>query len=98
MPDLPARPDLDHLHRQANDLFEVAKHRNLASAQLAVAREYGFASWARLQTEVERRRILDDRDVDRLSALLIESPELAVEEMEHWCDHPRGAAPLNYVA
>ena len=49
----------------------------LAGAQLAIAREYGFASWARLKREVERREILDARDVDRLRTLLAAEPELA---------------------
>ena len=43
---------------------------SLATAQLTVARRYGFASWVALKTEVERRRILDARDVDGLRALL----------------------------
>ena len=85
MPDLPARPDLVQLRHQAKDLLHAARVGNaaalervhvvservsLASAQLALAREYGFASWAKLKTEVVRRQILDDRDVDRLVALL----------------------------
>jgi len=41
---------------------------------VAVAREYGFASWAKLKTEVDRREILDTRDVTRLNALLAEHP------------------------
>lgn len=113
MPDLPARADLEQLRHQAKDLLRaattgdeaalariarVSARMGLAAAQLAVARGYGFASWARLKTEVDRREILDARDVDRLSGLLAESPELAVDEMQHWRDHPLGAAPLNYVA
>lgn len=72
MPDLPARPDLDHLRHQARDLLRAAKagdaaavgrmaavsdRRTLSAAQLAVAREYGFASWARLKAEVEARTL-----------------------------------------
>ncbi len=113
MPDLPARPDLAQLRHQAKDLLHAARagdaaalerihlvseRVSLASAQLALAREYGFASWARLKTEVVRREILDDRDVDRLVALLADEPELAQVTMEHWCDHPKGASPLGYVA
>lgn len=113
MAELPARPHLDQLRRQAKDLLRAAKTgdreavsrlgamsgpMNLASAQLAVAREHGFASWTRLRTEVERRRILDQRDVAGLAALIAEQPELAVAEMENWCDHPRGPTPLSYVA
>ena len=67
MADLPARPSLDHLRRQARDLLRAARAGDttavgriravadaltLASAQLAVAREYGFASRTRLRDEV----------------------------------------------
>ena len=113
MPDLPARPDLGQLRRQAKELLRAATEGDneargrilavsdqltLASAQLALAREYGFASWPKLKREVERREILDDRDLDRLTALLSEEPELATAQMEHWRDHPRGASPLGYTA
>jgi len=113
VPDLPSRPDLGQLRRQAKELLRAAQggdpdalarlcavsdRRILGSALLAVAREYGFASWAKLKTEVDRRDILDTRDVTRLTALLAVHPELAVEPMLHWCDHPQGATPLGYVA
>ncbi|HEY2266815.1 MAG TPA: ankyrin repeat domain-containing protein [Streptosporangiaceae bacterium] len=70
MADLPASPSLDHLRRQARDLLRavqagdttavgriraVSGAPTLASAQLAVAREYGFASWTRLKDEVTAR-------------------------------------------
>lgn len=70
----------------------------LDSALLAMAPEYRFASWAKLKTEVDRREILDTRDVTRFDALLAEHPELALEPMLHWCDHPHEATPLGYVA
>jgi uncharacterized protein len=113
MADLPSRPDLEQLRHQAKDLLRSAKSGDeaalekigtvsdrvtLASAQLAVARDYGFAGWAALKREVERREILDSRDLRRLTAMLAEDPQLAATEMEHWCDHPRGASPLGYVA
>ena len=61
---LPDRPDLEQLRRQAKELHRASSTRaqqrtrpaTLAAAQLALAREYGFASWARLKQEVERRR------------------------------------------
>ena len=70
MTDLPPRPDLGQLHRQAKDLLRAARagappavariravsgRVTLAAAQLAVAREYGFASWPRLKAEVDAR-------------------------------------------
>jgi Domain of unknown function (DUF5655) len=71
MRQLPERPDLDQLRRQARELHRAAargdvgtvrrigalsKPLTLTAAQLVVAREYGFQSWARLKAEVDRRR------------------------------------------
>ena len=71
MPQLPDRPDVAELRRQARELQraaaggepaalrrvrQVSAKTTLSAAQLAVAREYGFASWARLKDEAERRR------------------------------------------
>jgi Family of unknown function (DUF5990)/Domain of unknown function (DUF5655) len=74
MPQLPDRPDLAQLRRQARELQRAATHGDpgavrrvrrvsekttLSTAQLAIAREYGFPSWPRLKDEVqgaERRR------------------------------------------
>ena len=69
---LPARPDLDQLRRQAKELRDAARSGDpaalsriaahapapvtLAAAQLAVAREHGFASWPRLKAEAQARR------------------------------------------
>jgi len=72
MRQLPERPDLDQLRRQAKELHRaavagdltarrrlrrVSTSTRLATAQLALAREFGFPSWARLKAEVDRRRI-----------------------------------------
>jgi ankyrin repeat protein len=104
MPTLPANPNLDQLRRQAKDLLRAARRGEpdaqsriravgglltLAAAQLAVAREYGFASWPKLVDEVEARMLaLSDR-VDafchasvsgrpgRAARLLAETPEIA---------------------
>jgi len=113
MADLPARADLDQLSRQAKDLLRAARSGDpgagtlitllserlgLDAAQLAVARDYGFASWAELKTEIDRRAVLDSADAVGLRALLAEHPELATDRMLHWCDHPGGPSPLSYVA
>lgn len=113
MPNLPARPDLTQLRHQAKELLRAAKNGdtgaearlravsnelNLSAAQLAMAREHGFASWTKLKIEVERREILTNRDLDRLAALIAEHPELAIDQMTRWCDHPLGPTPLSYVA
>jgi ankyrin repeat protein len=72
MPTLPAHPNLDQLRRQARDLLRAANggddhairrieavsdRLTLSSAQLAVARDHGFASWPRLKSEVEARTV-----------------------------------------
>ena len=55
---LPAAPSLEHLRKQAKDLVREREAGpeplRLSEAQLAVAREYGFASWPRLKAYVER--------------------------------------------
>ena len=70
MSELPGRPHIDQLRRQARELLRAAADGelsalarirafsdrvSLSAAQLAVAREYGFASWPALHAEVERR-------------------------------------------
>jgi hypothetical protein len=85
MPDLPVRCDLSQLRREGDDPD-------------AVARSYGFPTWRRLELEVERRRLLNERDLSGLRSLFAEHPELVTERMEHWCDHRLGATPLGYTA
>src|SRR5262245_48432441 len=104
MPVLPARPDIDHLRRQAKDLLRavragdaIARTRmravsgafTLTAARLAIAREYGFASWAGLKAEVEARTqdlaekasafcVASIRDwTDRAVRMLAATPEIA---------------------
>jgi hypothetical protein len=74
--DLPARPDLDQLRRQAKELRAAAAQGDAAAlarvaaipelagrdgllltqAQLVIARELGFPSWARLALHLEHAR------------------------------------------
>jgi hypothetical protein len=76
MPQLPGRPDTGQLRRQARELHRAAQGGDagalrrlrrvsdkvtLSTAQLALAREYGFPSWRRLRDEAEHRRILLDQ-------------------------------------
>ncbi len=76
MPCLAPRTDLGQLRRQAEQLLRAAQHGDtdalarlhavsdrliLDSALLAVAREYGFASWAKLKTEVKSDRSRNGR-------------------------------------
>ena len=54
---LPARPSLEFLKKEAKSLLDVLQQRDataqLADAQHALARDYGFASWPKLKAHVE---------------------------------------------
>ncbi len=75
MSELPDRPDLDQLRRRARELLRAATEGEphavarlravsgrvtLSAAQLAVAREYGFASWPALRAGAEYRRRMSE--------------------------------------
>jgi hypothetical protein len=80
MPQLPDRPDLAQLRRRARELHraaaggdavalrrvrQVSEKTTLSTAQLAIAREYGFPSWPKLKDKVleaERRGVAADGD------------------------------------
>jgi len=88
MSELPGRPDLDQLRRQARELLRaatdgephaltrlraVSERVTLSAAQLAVAREYGFPSWPALRTEAKRRRSSERRSFGGAPAIEIAS-------------------------
>jgi ankyrin repeat protein len=54
---LPARPSLEYLKKSAKQqvasMRKQGRSASLAAAQLAIAREYGFASWRKLKAHVE---------------------------------------------
>src|SRR5262245_17303007 len=104
MPSLPTHPDLDQLRRQAKELLcaaqagdpaaiarirAVSEALTLATAQLALAREYGFASWPRLKDAVDARTLGLTEKADefiqatisgntrRAAHMLEETPDLA---------------------
>ena len=85
---LPARPSLESLRKQAKKLARD-RRLTLRDAQLAIAREYGFAGWQDLTAEVNKRvgkqlewaaaqarRAIHDNDVERLKQWLAEYPAL----------------------
>ncbi|HEX2308699.1 MAG TPA: ankyrin repeat domain-containing protein [Jatrophihabitantaceae bacterium] len=110
---LPALADLTQLRHQAKDLLHAAQRGDpdasgqiaavsdrptLAAAQLALARDYGFPSWPAMKAEVERRTILNLRDVDALRRLLADQPDLARRPLARFGDHRRGVEPLSLTA
>jgi hypothetical protein len=50
---LPAKPNLGYLKKQAKELLRSMRPGKLADAQHTLAKEYGFASWAKLKSHVE---------------------------------------------
>jgi len=74
---LPERPRLERLKNEAKDLLKRARKGDasaakaigelkLANAQLAIARQYGFASWSKLKRHIEG---FDDRRDEFFSAI-----------------------------
>lgn len=85
--DLPKRPSLEHLRKQAKARKRQHAIR-LGEAQHDVAREYGFDSWPKLVRHVEATR-LEDREralllaeVVALSELLQADPAAASQEID----------------
>ena len=58
--ELPERASLEYLKKRAKErLLELRREEpraQLAAAQLAIARDYGFPSWRALKAEIDRRR------------------------------------------
>ena len=102
MSTLPGRPSLDQLRRQARELHRAATDGDedsvrrvravsarftLSAAQLAIAREYGFASWPKLRTEVARRRAAADDPGPDPSAGLVADAERLIDAQ--YADRPQ---------
>ena len=98
MPQLPDRPNLDQLRRQARELHRAAARGDtaaldrlhavsprvtLSTAQLALAREYGFPSWNRLRSEVQHRR---ENGAGHPDVMTAEADELITGQ---YADRPR---------
>jgi ankyrin repeat protein len=94
---LPARPDLGRLRDEAKRRQRSGEFPTLALAQVALAREHGFASWPRLKFHVEaltlgageRARLLVrsacSSDLRRARALLAADPALARHDLACAC-------------
>ena len=99
MPQLPGRPDADQLRRQARELHRAAQGGDpaalrrlgavsdkvtLSTAQLALAREYGFPSWRRLRDEVERRRAAPGDPGRSAPGLAAPAPPKSWQDVTEW--------------
>ena len=83
--ELPEKPNLQHLKKQAKELLRSSGQGKLVDAQHALANEYGFATWAKLKSHVESRGLspaemlkaaVCDSDAARVSDLLKKRPDL----------------------
>jgi ankyrin repeat protein len=82
---LPERPNLEYLKKEAKEMQRGTPRGKLADAQHALANEYGFASWAKLKAHVEAMALtpqlaltaaIRDSDAARVRELLERHAEL----------------------
>jgi ankyrin repeat protein len=82
---LPEKPNLGFLKKQAKALLRGMPQRKLADAQHALAKDYGFPAWAKLKAHVEAQGLspaeslktaVCDSDAARVRGLLEKHPEL----------------------
>ncbi|MDQ2776280.1 MAG: ankyrin repeat domain-containing protein [Acidobacteriota bacterium] len=82
---LPQKPNLEFLKKQAKELLRSMRHGKLADAQHTLANEYGFATWAKLKSHVEAsglspaealKAAVYDSDAPRVGELVERYPEL----------------------
>ena len=101
---LPARPNLEYLKNEAKDLLIDMQQSNpqaqLADAQFALARDYGFASWPKLKAHVESleevgqlKQAIDGNDIERLKTMMRRNPTLHRAPIGYGKD-----SPLTWVA
>ena len=67
-PQLPVRPSLEQLKKQAKERLQAMPGATLADAQFALAREYGFESWPKLKHHVESQAPADLRQHEQIAA------------------------------
>ncbi len=82
---LPEKPNLEYLKKQAKELLRGMPLGKLADAQHTLANEYGFPSWAKLKSHVEAlgltpaealKAAVCDSDAPRVGEVLARYPEL----------------------
>jgi ankyrin repeat protein len=81
---LPQKPNLEYLKKQAKELLRGMPQGKLADAQHTLANEYGFSTWAKLKAHVESlgdpfealKNAVCDSEPARVRELLHSHPEL----------------------
>ena len=100
---LPETPNLEHLKKQAKELLRGMPQSKLADAQHTLAKEYGFATWAKLKLHVESLGLspaellnaaVCDSDATRVSEVLERHPELRAKINDPLPHHAFGEQAL----
>jgi ankyrin repeat protein len=82
---LPEKPNLEYLKKQAKELLRSTPQGKLADVQHTLANEYGFTTWAKLKSHVEALSLTSaealkvaicDSDHARVREVLAQHPEL----------------------
>src|SRR5438270_3214023 len=82
---LPAKPNLQFLKKQAKELLRATPGSRLSGAQHKLANEYGFDTWAKLKSHVLSlgmspaqafQAAVCDQDAPKVRELLRKHPEL----------------------
>jgi hypothetical protein len=101
--ELPAKPSLEYLRKRAKQLQRIMPQGKLSDAQHALAREYGFSTWARLKSHVvtlglppaEALKVaVCDSDAQRVRELLGSHPEVRARIDEPLPDYGFGQHAL----
>jgi hypothetical protein len=88
--ELPAKPSLEYLRKQAKQLQRTTSQGKLADAQHALAREYGFVDWAKLKSYVITLGLLP---AEALTAAIRDHGAQQVRELLE--SHPELRATIN---
>jgi len=100
---LPENPNLEYLKKEAKELLRNMERGKLADAQHALAKEYGFANWAKLKAHVEAlastpaellKNAVCDSDTARVRDVLRRYPELRQRIDEPLPDYAFGIQAL----
>src|SRR5215468_1136305 len=104
--ELPERPRLEYLRKQAKELLRTMPQGKLADAQHTLANEYGFATWAKLKSHVVTLGLdpaealtvaVRDNDAQRVRELLESYRELRakIDEPRSMCCSRRAPTSEN---
>lgn len=87
---LPEKPNLTFLKKQAKELLRAMPQTKLADAQHALANDYGFPTWAKLKAHVEAQGLIP---AESLKNAVCDSNAVSVQRILD--EHPELRARIN---